>query len=108
MSKHEKVSLYDLTRQERMVLTAVSEAMRKDGRSISVDIGKKRCYVSVYPWSEERTEQLAKWIDDGGIPTGNPGEYTCTWKCSNCGKIFTEKTAYCPGCGARMEVSGDG
>ena len=103
MSKHKKVSFYDLSRQERMLLTAVSEAMRKDGRSISVDIGKKRCYVSVHPWCEERTERTAKWINDGGMPTGNPGEYVAAWKCSNCGRIFTAKTAYCPRCGARME-----
>lgn len=55
----------------------------------------------------KQTERIAYWIDGVGIPTGNPGEYAFAWKCSNCGKIFTGKTAYCPGCGARMEVSGD-
>ena len=55
----------------------------------------------------ERTEQIAKWIDHGAIPTGNPGEYVASWECSKCGKIITAKTAYCPDCGARMEVSGD-
>ena len=55
----------------------------------------------------EQTERIAKWIDAGAIPTDNPGEYVCTWKCSNCGKTSMSKTAYCPGCGARMEVNGD-
>lgn len=55
----------------------------------------------------ERTEQIAKWINHGGIPTGNPGEYVASWECMNCGKIVTAKTAHCPGCGARMEVTGD-
>jgi rubrerythrin len=54
----------------------------------------------------KRTERIAYW-DDAGIPTGNLGEYAYAWKCSNCGEIFTGKTVYCPGCGARMEVSGD-
>ena len=57
--------------------------------------------------ASERTERIAKWISDGGIPTGNPGEYVTAWKCSNCRRIYTTKTAYCPGCGARMEVIGD-
>ena len=56
----------------------------------------------------ERTERIAKWINHGGIPTGNPGEYVASWECTDCGKISTTKTAYCPGCGSRMEVSGDG
>ena len=107
MSKRQKISFYDLSRKERIVLSAVSEAMRQKDRSIRVDIGKKRCYVSVHPWHEERTEQIAEWINDGAIPTGSPGEYVAAWKCSNCGKIITAKTAYCPDCGARMEVSGD-
>lgn len=58
--------------------------------------------------ASERTELLAKWINDGAISTDTPGEYVGVWKCSNCGKIVTSKTAYCPGCAARMEVSGDG
>lgn len=55
----------------------------------------------------EQIEQIAKWEDDGVIPTDNPGEYVAVWKCSNCGKIITAKTARCPGCGARMEVVED-
>lgn len=56
----------------------------------------------------ERTERIAKWINHGGISTGNPGEYVASWECMNCGRISTSKTAYCPGCGSRMEASGDG
>jgi len=52
----------------------------------------------------KRTEQIAKWEIDGGIPTGTPGEYVAAWKCSNCGKTKTAKTEYCPECGARMEA----
>ena len=107
MSKRQKISFYDLSRQERIVLSAVNEAMRQKDRSISVNIGKKRCYVSVHPWSEERTKQIAKWINDGAIPTDNPGEYVAAWKCSNCGKISTSKTVYCPSCGAKMEVQNE-
>jgi rubrerythrin len=70
-------------REENKRLTAMIEEMRS---------------------ASERTDPIAKWIDRGGIPTGNPGEYVASWECINCGKIVTEKTAYCPGCGARMEV----
>ena len=94
MSKREKISFYDLSRQERIVLSAVSEAMRQKDRSISVDIGKKRCYVSVHPWSEERT---GHWTET------EPGFY----ECSACRNTQIDKTDFCPDCGARMEVSGN-
>jgi len=98
VSKREKVSLYDLSRQERMLLTAVSEAMRKDGRSISVDIGKKRCYVNVHPWSEERTGHWETAEDEV-----QRGETDCYYRCSECGEHMYGRTRYCPECGARME-----
>lgn len=73
-------------REENKLLTARVEEMRE---------------------ASERTERITKWIDLGGIPTGNPGKYVASWECMNCGKISTSKTAYCPRCGSRMEVSGD-
>ena len=100
MSKRQKISFYDLSRQERMVLTAVSEAMRKDGRSISVDIGKKRCYVNVHPW-EPQAESVWKKITVSGV-----------YECQNCGQnVMTgdiEAYKYCHGCGARMKVEPQG
>ena len=71
--------------------------LREENKLLTAQVEEMRQAVS------ERTEQIAKWTRDGGIPTGNPGEYVAAWNCSNCGKIFTAKTAYCPGCGARME-----
>ena len=75
--------------------------LREENKLLTAQVEEMRQVVS------ERTERSAKWIDHGGIPTGNPGEYVASWECINCGKIFTAKTAYCPGCGARMEASGD-
>ena len=100
MSKRQKISFYDLSQQERIVLSAVSEAMRKDGRSISVDIGKKRCYVNVHPWELEPSKSMWKRITVSGV-----------WECQNCYQnVMTsdiEAYKYCHGCGARMEVTTD-
>ena len=52
---------------------------------------------------EMQEERNAKWIEEGAIASGNLSEYIMTWKCSNCGRIYTTRTAYCPECGARME-----
>ena len=73
--------------------------LRKENEQLTAMVEEMRL-------ASKRTERTAKWINDGAIPTDNQGEYVSAWKCSNCGKIFTAKTAYCPGCGARMEVGG--
>ena len=85
------------------------ESRNKDAEKHEAEIADLKAQVEeLMLAASERTEQIAKWINDGAIPTGIPGEYVAAWKCSNCGKIITEKAAYCPGCMARMEVSGDG
>lgn len=84
------------------------DSRNKDAENYEAEIAELKAKIEVMREASERTERIAKWISDGGIPTGNPGEYVTAWKCSNCGRIYTTKTAYCPGCGARMEVSGDG
>ena len=74
--------------------------LRKENEQLTAMVEEMRL-------ASKRTERTAKWIDHGGIPTDNPGEYVASWECINCGKIVTEKTAYCPGCGAPMKVSGE-
>ncbi len=80
------------------------DSRNEDAKNYEAEIKELQAKVEAMREASERTEQIANWIDDVGIPTGNPGEYALAWKCSNCGKIFTGKTAYCPGCGARMEA----
>ena len=75
--------------------------LREENKLLTAQVEEMRQAVS------ERTEQIAKWTRDGAIPADIPGEYVAAWKCSNCGEIVTAKSAYCPGCGARMEVGGD-
>ncbi len=75
--------------------------LRKENEQLTAMVEEMRQAVS------ERTERIAKWTRDGVIPTDIPGEYVAAWKCNNCGGINTEKTAYCPGCGAPMEVERD-
>lgn len=95
MSKRQKVTIDDLNREERLVLCAVSDALRKKDKRVSLYISKKSVDVSVYPWSEERT---AHWMDE------DPAGYVC----SACGCASASAYNYCPDCGARMEASGDG
>lgn len=76
-------------------------------KSLREENERLNAMVEKMQFVSERTEQIAKWVNNGAIPTNNPGEYVAVWKCSNCGKIITEKTAYCPDCGARMEVVED-
>ena len=84
------------------------DCMIEDAKNYEAQIAELKAIVKEKQQASERTEQIAKWIKGNAIPTGNPGEYVVTWKCSNCGGLSTEKTANCPGCGARMEASGDG
>jgi len=45
----------------------------------------------------QQEQKTGKWIylGDG---------YKCPWSCSECDSCSTEKTDYCPDCGAKLEI----
>ena len=103
MSKRkETVTINELTKSEKVTLWLAPEALKRTDKHVSVYVHKNSIDISIHPWSEERS---GRWIARYA-PTGNPGEYCAEYRCSVCGERNT-KSAYCPNCGARMEVSGD-
>lgn len=85
-------------------LDGMIDSKNKDIDNYEGQIAELKAIIKEMQGASERN---AKWISDGNIPISNSGDYIVTWKCSNCKRIYTIRTPYCPECGARMEVSRD-
>ena len=93
-----QITFSDLNLNERIALSVVHEALKRNNKHVSVYCKGKTVNVSVYPWEPERT---GEWTEsEPGFTEPGRGFY----ECSACRSTQMERSPYCPECGARMEA----
>ena len=111
----EKIKALDIGKFTQICLDIEKDQDKQENFGNALFVGELRKFISSFPSIDAVPVKYGKWIEE------KPDSYTCTTKCSVCGKSApficksddyygvhmygeTEKTPYCPWCGAKMDL----